>query len=98
MYQWCMHDRPCSPWLHTMLSKPGRRHSLADAEEVASTYGMLSETHLLFLMLELFTIAPAQWKNSRLMANPVAVPQTTGSKMDTAGFSKTKLGRVREEM
>lgn len=31
----------------------------------------------------------------RLMAKPVAVPQTTGSRMAMAGFSKTKLGRVK---
>lgn len=29
------------------------------------------------------------------MANPVAVPQITGSRIATAGFENTKLGRVK---
>jgi hypothetical protein len=32
------------------------------------------------------------------MANPVAVPHRTGSRIATAGFSKAKLGSVREGM
>jgi hypothetical protein len=44
---------------------------------------------------------PYRHKNTydlRLMANPVAVPHRTGSRIATAGFSKAKLGRVREGM
>jgi hypothetical protein len=50
------------------------------------------------LSIALDTYAYTGVPNLRLMAKPVAVPQATGSSIATAGFSKTKLGRVSEGM
>jgi len=43
------------------------------------------------MMMAVVVVPP----DARLMAKPVAVPQTTGSRIATAGFVKTKLGRVK---
>lgn len=91
-----MHDRLCSPLWHRGLSRRVRRHSQAGVVEVASAFCMRSEIHLLHWCQ--VSVQIRSTNILRLMANPVAVPQRTGSRIATAGFSKAKLGSVREGM